>query len=269
MEKIISLIDELKEIIISDDEKRILLKIINEQISTPKIKISKIKKLLSFRRNNNNDKAIEEEKIEENERKKLIDIGILEKDEKNDLLNIEQNDGKKGKSSKYRISSKGLLYIFNQNYIYPPSFLILYEKDEILQKILYQFFNPNTLRSSTAKFFNIIREYLHSVSSYLFNLSNVITIATISKNKTDRVIEQELSNFSVLLGYKIITMFNEHNLLNQTIEQESEKAIVVLYEIESQMKTRLANDKNFQKLLFKIREDFLSNCNEMINLIKK
>lgn len=264
MEKIIALIKELNKIELTDNEKKILLKIINDQVNSPKIKMGKIKRLLGFLENNDIEPTIEKEE------QRLLEIGVLERVNKDNISSIPYNDSKKSTVWKYKISSKGLLYIFNQNFIYSPNFLVIYEKDEVLQEILYQFFYSATIKSATAKFFNIIREYLHSLSNYLFNLSNLRKeTPTITNNKLGLEIETELINTSLLLGHKIIILFNEYNLLNQTIESDNEKAIIALYEIENHMKSKLANDIKFQKLLFKINKEFLSNYNEITNLIKK
>jgi hypothetical protein len=164
----------------------------------------------------------------------------------------------------YKITSKGLIHIFGGNYIYSPEFLLIYENDIVLQKILYRFFLPNTIKSSTARFFSIVTEYLTTVSKYLQNFSNDID-DSITVEKINREVEFNLRILSYLLGYKVAVLFNDSSLLSSSQEIENEKTMLVIYELENSMKKTLSKDNKFKNFLQTVNDEFSNGYKEIMD----
>jgi hypothetical protein len=61
---------------------------------------------------------------------------------------------------KYQLTSTGLFYMLSETRSYPPSLLKKYSNDPILLTLLYQYFEVDTIASSTARFYSIITQYL-------------------------------------------------------------------------------------------------------------
>ncbi len=264
VDKFISVLKDLKDITISEKEKKFLLKIIHNQYKITHKKIRKIRRFFNILEIGTGFSTEMPPTIEEIN---LIERGLLLKIESNGLSNEQlRYFNKKLIDQKYKITSIGLIHILNKRYIYSPDFLIRYEDDVILQKILYPFFQPITIKSSTAKFYNIIVDYLFTVSEYLINLSKDLQ-KSISENQLEEI-EQNIKIFSLILGYKIAIMFNDSNLLISNNEIKDEKAILAMYDIENNMKKNLAKDKKFLNLLSKVNNEFNSGYSEIMNFHK-
>jgi hypothetical protein len=310
----INIIKDLKNLSVSDKEKMLLLKIINNQYKLPNTRFKKIKKLFrvlgkTYVHNQHQQKPqqrdvdpqwqeqLQQQQQQANEEKSLVEKGLIEKSanytvfvynnnpasEKHHTEMLEgallgsdkreveemtewqqkQQEQRQVKQN-YRITSKGLIHIFGGNYIYSPEFLLIYENDIILQKILYQFFLPNTIKSSTARFFSIVTEYLSAVSKYLQNFSNDIENST-TLEKITHEIEFNLRILSYLLGYKVAVMFNDSSIFSSTQHVKDEKTMLVIYELENNMKKTLSKDNKFKNFLGMVNDEFSNGYKEIMN----
>ena len=61
---------------------------------------------------------------------------------------------------KYQLTSAGLFYVLSETTTYPPSLLKKYGNDPILLALLYQYFEVDTIASSTGRFYSLITQYL-------------------------------------------------------------------------------------------------------------
>ena len=164
----------------------------------------------------------------------------------------------------YRLTSIGLICIFYNKFIYSPSLLAKYHDSIVLKELLYRYVEVDTIKSSSAKFFVLITEYLYDVSSYLIGYHRTSTNQLTLEIK--REIEHQLSLFALTLGFKIAILFKESNLISASFQGDNEKAIIALHQMESTMKKILSKDSMLQKLVLDVsseislaREEFLSN----------
>lgn len=193
----------------------------------------------------------------------LIEHGLIYKSNSSIHSNERSISNNNSNNQKYRFTSIGLIYIFNNKYTYSPDFLIEYENDIILQKLLFKYFQPHTMKIATAKFFNIITDYLSDLSNYLINLSannhNSVT------EELSEEIEHSLKTFALILGFKIIILYNEANLISSSIGAENDKAILAIHQVETNMKRNLSKDPKFLGLISKISYEFNSGYKDIVN----
>ncbi|MDQ4073053.1 MAG: hypothetical protein M3162_01975 [Thermoproteota archaeon] len=328
MSDLIGIIKDLKNLSVSNKEKMLLLKIINNQYKLPNTKFKKIKELFRVlgktygqthqhqqkpqQRDGDHQgkEQLQYQQQHANEEKSLIEKGLIEKPvnyaafaysnnptskkhpaEMLEGAVLERDEGGSGEGEgggegttqwqrhhqqqqqqqqqrqfkqNYRITSKGLIHIFGGNYIYSPEFLLIYENDIVLQKILYQFFLPNTIKSATARFFSIVTEYLSSVSKYLQNFSNDVDNSSTWEKITDEI-EFNLRIHSYLLGYKVAVMFNDSSIFSSSQHVKDEKTMLVIYELENNMKKTLSKDDKFKNFLGIVNDEFSNGHKEIIN----
>ena len=66
---------------------------------------------------------------------------------------------------KYQLTSSGLFYVLSETVSYPPYLLKKYSDDPILLTLLYQYFEEDTIESSTARFYSIVTQYIKQCCS--------------------------------------------------------------------------------------------------------
>lgn len=262
MDEIISITKELREISISDKDRKFLLRIINNYYHQPRFKnknIIKLKNLLRI-----TDRKYLEQIISFDQIENLIKEQIVEKVEQTDSSPHTRTTYNNSINHSYKFTYNGLMHVLSHKYMYPPNFLLTYENNIILQRILFQFFQPITIKSSTAKFFNIITDYLSNISTYLILFSRDIHETVIESKKQE--LDQNIKIFSFELAFKIIILYNESNLISPSIQLRDEKAILAIHEIETNMKKILSMDNKFQNLLHKAFNEFNSGYRDIIDI---
>lgn len=220
-------------------EKSIIYKIINSETSTYRVASFKIR----LRQQSS------QEKNEYTSIKKLISFRYIE----------ESHEQKKlfGESMIYRFTTYGLLYVLSNNLIYPPQLLLNYNTNIILKYFVFQYFETETIKQSTARFYDTITEYLSECVKLVIDRPTDLKSGTEESDMHMKSIEYELEGLIKVLTVKLAITYSESNLLSiSSALAESDNARVTLYEIESSMKALIANDHRFMKLLGKTKTEF-------------
>jgi len=251
----------MKNITITEDEKKLIYNLINSEQKNSHLKYEKLKRFFSiFEKKKGQGKEFSQSYDFTN----LLDKGLIELD-RPPLITDENiaEDRKNSLNKNFKLTSAGLIHIFNSKFIYSPSLLVKYHSAIVLKDSLYKYFELNTIKSSSAKFFVIITEYLYDVSSYLLgyhhNLSKQLTI------EIEREIEDHLNFFALVMGFKVAILFKESNLISASFESDSEKAIIALHQMETTMKRILSNDSMLQNLISDVSNELKFARDEMLN----
>jgi hypothetical protein len=183
------------------------------------------------------------------------------------LLGLKLLTEKKGLmlrgTRKYQLTSSGLFYMLSETRSYPPSFLKKYSNDPILLTLLYQYFEVDTIASSTARFYSIITQYLRQCCRITLNwLEDTQNSNEEHKKQMMSQLLFELELNAKLLALRILVMYSEANILSLTAKSETGDSEVAYYELESNMKQILGKDNKFVELLHKTNVDFKNGFNE-------
>jgi hypothetical protein len=257
----ITLLQGIKHFPISDSEKKVLYNIINNRQRNSNEKIRKLKNFFGFKNNN----KVENHSTTSVEVDSLMEKGILKLN--NTILDSNPRIGlnQQRTNEKCKLTSAGLIHIFSNRYTYSPDFLIKYNEDIVLQELLFKHIQSNTIKSATAKFFNIITDYLTASSDYIINLE-----LEPDKPLTAEVREEIVHNikiFSLILGFKITILFNEYNIIPSGIGANNDNVIFAIHQVESLMKKNLAKDPKFLNLLSIVSSEFNSGHDDFVSLM--
>ena len=167
---------------------------------------------------------------------------------------------------KYQLTSSGLFYVLSETVSYPPHLLKKYSDDPILLTLLYQYFEEDTIESSTARFYSIVTQYLKQCCRFTLNwLEDTQNSNEEHKKKLMNDLMFELELNAKLLAFRIMIMYSDSNILSLTPKSTTGDPDVAYYEIESQMKEILSKDKKFIDLLQKINGEFKVGYKEFTN----
>jgi hypothetical protein len=164
---------------------------------------------------------------------------------------------------KYQLTSTGLFYVLTETVSYPPSLLKKYSDDPILKTLLFQYFEVDTIASSTARFYSIITQYLKQCCRTTLNwLEDTQNSDEDHKNKMMNFLLLELALNAKLLALRIIIMYSDSTILSLTPRSKTGDPDVAYYELESNMKEILAKDSKFIEHLHRTNADFKSGYKE-------
>jgi len=164
---------------------------------------------------------------------------------------------------KYQLTSTGLFYVLTETVSYPPSLLKKYSDDPILKTLLFQYFEVDTIASSTARFYSIITQYLKQCCRTTLNwLEDTQNSDEDRKNKMMNLLLLELALNAKLLALRIIIMYSDSTILSLTPKSKTGDPDVAYYELESNMKEILAKDSKFIEHLHRTNADFKSGYRE-------
>ncbi len=164
---------------------------------------------------------------------------------------------------KYQLTSTGLFYVLTETVSYPPSLLKKYSDDPILKTLLFQYFEVDTIASSTARFYSIITQYLKLCCRTTLNwLEDTQNSDDERKNKMMNHLLLELALNAKLLALRIIIMYSDSTILSLTPKSKTGDPDVAYYELESNMKEILAKDSKFIEYLHKTNAEFKSGYKE-------
>jgi len=164
---------------------------------------------------------------------------------------------------KYQLTSTGLFYVLTETVSYPPSLLKKYSDDPILKTLLFQYFEVDTIASSTARFYSIITQYLKQCCRTTLNwLEDTQNSDEDRKNKMMNFLLLELALNAKLLALRIIIMYSDSTILSLTPKSKTGDPDVAYYELESNMKEILAKDSKFIEHLHKTNAEFKSGYKE-------
>ncbi len=164
---------------------------------------------------------------------------------------------------KYQLTSTGLFYVLTETMSYPPSLLKKYSDDPILKTLLFQYFEVDTIASSTARFYSIITQYLKQCCRITLNwLEDTQNSDEERKNKMMNHLLLEMALNAKLLALRIIIMYSDSTILSLTPKSKTGDPDVAYYELESNMKEILAKDSKFIEHLHRTNADFKSGYKE-------
>jgi len=183
------------------------------------------------------------------------------------LLGLKLLNEKKGLilrgMRKYQLTSTGLFYVLSETRNYPPSLLKKCSNDPILLTLLYQYFEVDTIASSTARFYSIITQYLKQCCRITLNwLEDTQNSNEEHKKQMMNHLLFELELNAKLLALRIIVMYSDSNILSLTPKSETGDSESAYYELESNMKEILGKDNKFVELLHKTDADFKNGYKE-------
>ena len=164
---------------------------------------------------------------------------------------------------KYQLTSTGLFYVLTETMSYPPSLLKKYSDDPILKTLLFQYFEVDTIASSTARFYSIIVHYLKQCCRTTLNwLEDTQNSDEDRKNKMMNLLLLELALNAKLLALRIIIMYSDSTILSLTPKSKTGDPDVAYYELENNMKEILVKDSKFIEHLHRTNADFKSGYKE-------
>jgi len=164
---------------------------------------------------------------------------------------------------KYQLTSTGLFYVLTETVSYPPSLLKKYSDDPILKTLLFQYFEVDTIASSTARFYSIITQYLKQCCRTTLNwLEDTQNSDEDHKNKMMNFLLLELALNAKLLALRIIIMYSDSTVLSLTPKSKTGDPDVAYYELENNMKEILVKDSKFIEHLHRTNADFKSGYKE-------
>ena len=138
MNEFITLLQSVRHFPISEAEKRVLYNIINNTQRDSSNKIKRLKKFLGFTKNKM-DGGYQQNRWKQTVwlKKALIHSSNATKDP-NPMVVMDQRPT----NEKCRLTSIGLIHIFNDKYTYSPEFLIKYHKISFCKKYYLATFKP-------------------------------------------------------------------------------------------------------------------------------
>lgn len=220
---------------LSSNDRSLLYKIINSDTSIYRIASSKFRLRQQNIQQRNDYASI----------KKLIDLQYIEENQEQKRLF--------GGVVTYKLTAYGLLYIFSSSLIYPPQFLLNYRTNIILKTLLFPYFESKTIGQCTARFYDIITEYLRECTLLLIDED----VSPRSESESRKNARYEFDELIKILVVRLALMYSESNLLSiSSALVESDSARVKLYELESSMKKLLACDRRFMHILEIAKKEF-------------
>lgn len=184
------------------------------------------------------------------------------------LLGLKLLTEKKGLilrgTRKYQLTSIGLFYVLSETRSYPPSLLKKYSSDPILLTLLYQYFDVDTIASSSARFYSVITQYLRQCCRITLNwLEDTQNSNEEHKNEMMNNLMFELELNAKLLAFRITIMYSDSKILSLTPKSKTGDPEVAYYELESNMREILSKDNKFVELLHRTNTDFKSGYKEL------
>lgn len=232
-----------RKLTLADDEKALLFRIMNDlDIS------SQLGSYLKFR---DKDSSPEIQTIA----MRLIGHGLVEERKSRLLRGLR----------KYKLTSLGIFYILSETTSYSPILLKKYNKNIILQTILYSYFEEDTIDSITARLYSVLTDYLRQACKRTAAVLEDIRSSTNPdyKNEISKNLFLELDWTVKSLAFKVAIMYTESNIHASNPKSDTGDASVTYYELERRMKEVIASDKKFMKLLKTVREEFEEGFREI------
>jgi hypothetical protein len=154
-------------------------------------------------------------------------------------------------STNYRLTEKGIFYALSKLEEYPPTLLTRYSDSNVLQTLVYQFFEVQTIKRCTASLYAEITRYLKACSTRTISSLELIKNSRSEDhlNKHIRELELDLMWLAKIFVLKLAMMYSEANILRSTAGMTKDNAKVAVYELENDMKSLLAKDSRFKAFL--------------------
>jgi hypothetical protein len=168
-------------------------------------------------------------------------------------------------STNYSLTEKGIFCALSKLEEYPPTLLIKYSDSNVLETLLYQFFEVQTIKRCTASLYTEITRYLKGCSTRTLSSLEGIKNSKSEDQKNERIRELELDLMwsAKILVLKLAMMYSEANILRSTSGMTKDNAKVAVYELENETKNLLAKDNRFKAFLNLTYEELVEGYEEI------
>jgi hypothetical protein len=227
---------------VSSDDMAFMVKVINSG-STPKIR-----SYFRFRSQSTDS-------YEQSVARKLLEL---------ELIQIIEGKFLSG-STNYGLTEKGIFCALSKLEEYPPALLIKYSNNNILETLVYQFLEVQTVKRCTASLYAEITKYLKGCTARTMSSLGGIKNSRSEEQKNERVKELELDLLwsAKILVLKLAMMYSEANILRSTSGVTKDNAKVAIYELENDTKGLLAKDNKFKTFLNLTYEELVEGYDEI------
>jgi hypothetical protein len=165
---------------------------------------------------------------------------------------IEEGEGKFfSGSANYKLTEQGIFYLLSELEEYPPVLLIKYPESIVLQTLIYQFFDAQTIKRCTANMYSEITKYLKQCCTATIARLDSLKSSPTEDDLNERIkeLELDLTWLAKILVLKLAIMYSEAGILRSTAGMTKDNAKVAMYELENDMKRVLSKDNKFGKIL--------------------
>jgi hypothetical protein len=165
---------------------------------------------------------------------------------------IEEGEGKFfSGSANYKLTEQGIFYLLSELEEYPPVLLIKYPESVVLQTLIYQFFNVQTIKRCTANVYSEITKYLKQCCTTTIARLDALKSSQTENDLKERIqeLELDLTWLAKILVLKLAMMYSEGGILRSTAGMTRDNAKVAMYELENDMKRVLSKDNKFRNIL--------------------
>jgi hypothetical protein len=154
-------------------------------------------------------------------------------------------------STNYSLTEKGIFCALSKLEEYPPALLIKYSNSNVLETLIYQFFEVQTIKRCTASLYAEITRYLKGCITRTISGLHEIKNSGSEEQMNDRIRELELDLIwsAKILVLKLAMMYSEANILRSTSGIMKDNAKVAIYELENETKSLLSKDSRFKSFL--------------------
>jgi hypothetical protein len=219
-----------------------MVKVINSG-STPKIR-----SYFRFRSQN-------ADTYEQSAARRLLELGLIQIIEGKFLTG----------STNYGLTEKGIFCSLSKLEEYPPALLIKYSNNNVLETLVYQFLEVQTVKRCTASLYAEITRYLKGCTARTMSSLGGIKDSRSEEQKNERIKELELDLMwsAKILVLKLAMMYSEANILRSTSGITKDNAKVAVYELENDTKGLLAKDNKFKTFLNLSYEELVEGYDEI------
>jgi hypothetical protein len=228
---------------VSADDMAFMVRVINSG-SSPKIR--------SYFRFRSQSAA---SKYEQSSARRLLELGLIQ------IIEGKFLSG----STNYGLTEKGIFFALSKLEEYPPALLIKYSNSNVLETLLYQFFEVQTIKKCTASLYAEITRYLKGcITRTISSLEGIKNSRTEDqKNGCIRELELDLMWSVKILVLKLAMMYSEANILRSTSGMTKDNAKVAIYELENETKSLLTKDNRFKAFLNLTYEELVEGYDEI------
>jgi hypothetical protein len=214
---------------VSADDMAFMVRVINSG-SSPKIR--------SYFRFRSQSAA---SKYEQSAARRLLELGLIQ------IIEGKFLSG----STSYSLTEKGIFCALSKLEEYPPALLIKYSNSNVLETLIYQFFEVQTIKRCTASLYAEITRYLKGCITRTISSIHGIKNSRSEEQMNDRIRELELDLIwsAKILVLKLAMMYSEANILRSTSGITKDNAKVAIYELENETKSLLSKDSRFKSFL--------------------
>jgi hypothetical protein len=228
---------------VSADDMAFMVRVINSG-SSPKIR--------SYFRFRSQSAA---SKYEQSAARRLLELGLIQ------IIEGKFLSG----STNYSLTEKGIFCALSKLEEYPPVLLIRYSNSNVLETLLYQFFEVQTIKKCTASLYAEVTRYLKRCTTRTISSLEGIKNSRSEEQKNERIRELDLDLMwsAKILVLKLAMMYSEANILRSTSGMTKDNAKVAIYELENETKGLLAKDSRFKAFLNLTYEELVEGYDEI------